>query len=149
MVLISFSTAKQEVKSGIKNMTIRALRKRPIKIGDTLHLYWKSRTKECEKLKEEFCVYEYKLSWDRIKLLKKREELAKLDGFQNWNEMEKWFNKAHKNLWGGNRFQIICWDYKTKEKLEDIIKLGIDYERADEMMSNLIKLVKREATKDA
>lgn len=56
MPLLGFTMFKDLVLSGRKCQTIRKLRKHPIKVGDRLHLYWKLRTKECEKLGEATCT---------------------------------------------------------------------------------------------
>lgn len=121
MVLISFSTAKEAVQVGIKNMTIRKLRKYPIKKGDKLQLYWKSRTKECEKLKDAYCLFEAKLTWGQMTSLKHRNVLAQLDSFKDWYELVKWFYSTHKGLDQNTKLQIICWDELTTRKLKEII----------------------------
>jgi len=55
MVLLGFNMFRSEILSGEKRQTIRKLRKKPIMVGDRLHLYWKLRTKECRKLGEAIC----------------------------------------------------------------------------------------------
>jgi hypothetical protein len=45
-----------KVESGEKRQTIRKRRKYPIKIGDTLYLYFGLRTKHSRKLREEICT---------------------------------------------------------------------------------------------
>jgi len=45
-----------KVESGEKPHTIRAWRKRPIKVGDRLYLYTGMRTKACRKLGESVCI---------------------------------------------------------------------------------------------
>jgi hypothetical protein len=119
MPLVSFSVAKESVLDGSKEMTIRALRKHPIKVGDKLFLYWKNRTKECEKLGEKTCLFEKALSWKKIGLVEYRNALAQLDGFWNWRDMERWFYETHGNP-RGKIFQIICWGERTKGQLEKI-----------------------------
>lgn len=121
MVLISFSVSKEEVRNGIKEMTIRKLRKRPIKQMDLLHLYWKCRTKECEKLKEEYCLFEFKLTWKQITLLKYRGLLAQLDNFDDWYAMEQWFHETHGKDLYSETFQIICWGKHTALQLRKIL----------------------------
>ena len=122
MVLISFSVAKEEVRNGIKEMTIRKLRKRPIKELDLLHLYWKSRTKECEKLKEAHCLFEKKLTWEQINALEYRNVLAQLDGFTDWYEMQKWFYETHGEDIYPETFQIISWGAHTSKQLRNILE---------------------------
>lgn len=122
MVLISFSVAKEEVREGIKEMTIRKLRKRPIKQMDLLQLYWKCRTKECEKLKEEYCLFEKKLTWGEISALKYRNVLAQLDCFRDWYEMVEWFYSTHEDLDQNTKLQIICWGEHTSKQLRKILE---------------------------
>lgn len=50
MPLLGFTVFKDKLVSGEKCQTIRKPRKRPLKLGDVLHVYWMLRTKECEKL---------------------------------------------------------------------------------------------------
>jgi hypothetical protein len=121
--LLSFSVAKESVLDGSKEMTIRALRKRPFKVGAKLFLYWKSRTKECEKLGEETCLFEKTLSWDKISLLKHRNSLAQLDGFRDWYDMKSWFYETHDSPYDkiqGKIFQVVCWGERIKGQLEKI-----------------------------
>jgi len=110
MVLLSFSVAKENVRKGIKGMSMRLLRKRPFRVGDRLDLYWKCRTKECELLRRDPCLYERRVTLAEILTLpeEKRELLAKLDGFTDWQEMYAWFMKTHApKAW--TIFQIVCW----------------------------------------
>ena len=50
--LLGFTKLKDKILNGSKTQTIRKPRKVPIKVGDKLYIYWKLRTKECEKLGE-------------------------------------------------------------------------------------------------
>jgi len=50
--LLGFTKLKEKLLDGTKTQTIRKPRKHPIKKGDKLFIYWKLRTKECEKLGE-------------------------------------------------------------------------------------------------
>lgn len=45
----------EAIKDGYKAQTIRATRKKPIEVGDTLYLYTGMRAKECEKIGEVVC----------------------------------------------------------------------------------------------
>jgi hypothetical protein len=95
-----------DVKSGLKCQTIRALRKdgRNPKSGQTLYLYTGLRTKGCEKLREVLCknvtalhigehftvvkgVYAFEPS--------EIETFARADGFMNGNEFFDFFKKEH------------------------------------------------------
>jgi len=46
----------EEILSGEKKQTIRAMRKRPFKVGDRLYLYTGMRTKQCKKIGEAVCT---------------------------------------------------------------------------------------------
>jgi len=129
---LSFSDFKNEVRSGVKRQTIRALRKRPIRVGDTLYLYWKQRTKECELIRKEVCTESFLITMQFFEdwldsgkpiwrvdqtspngtiltLMDFRvEELAQKDGFGNALEMMRWFNEKHGDL-NGKTFQVIRW----------------------------------------
>lgn len=118
MVSLNFTTGKDRILDGSKEMTIRALRKRPIKVGDKLHLFSGLRTKNCERLKEADCLYEKKLTWQEINLLRHRQWLAVLDGFSGWYTMAEWFYETHHPLTQVKEFQIVCWGEETKGKLE-------------------------------
>jgi len=52
MPLLGFTKLKSKLLDGSKTQTIRKPRKYPLKVGDKLFVYWKLRTKECEKLGE-------------------------------------------------------------------------------------------------
>jgi len=85
MPAISFSVFKGKLLSGEKCQTIRKPRKRPLKVGDVLHVFWKMRTKECEKLGVTKIVkIEHKSIYEMTK------EDALKDGFQNRGELIDW-----------------------------------------------------------
>jgi len=46
----------EKILSGEKKQTIRAMRKRPFKVGDRLYLYTWMRTRWCRKLGEAVCT---------------------------------------------------------------------------------------------
>lgn len=52
MPLLGFTKLKKKLLDGTKTQTIRKPRKTPFKVGDKLFVYWKLRTKQCEKLGE-------------------------------------------------------------------------------------------------
>ena len=106
MALINFQKQfADDVESGKKRQTIRKQRKRPFRIGDTLHLYTGLRSKKARKLGIEKCkwVDQIRIYWNAIRfdqrwgLSFKREldEFAQADGFKNFEEMRDWFNKTH------------------------------------------------------
>lgn len=133
MPAFSFTVFKEEVKSGVKRQTIRKmgkrLRKRPIKVGDKLYLYWHMRQKDCEKLLEATCTFtrviqiqnQYWLGKNRLTLYEPpidednlwtpvsdlvTGDIARRDGFRDTDEMLAWFTKHHALP---DVFQVIRW----------------------------------------
>ena len=97
------------VASGKKRQTIRAVRRRPIKPGDLLHLFTGMRTNHCKRLPSAQCRFVMPIrieesgfmlttgagtqeQWKEPMLLR---WFAVRDGFHNWAEMWEWFNKVH------------------------------------------------------
>lgn len=95
------------VESGQKRQTIRALRKRPIRQGDTLYLYTGQRRPGAKLLKTTLCTearaIEICLSgegagifMDGTRLLTEtRAALAAADGFETVNQLIEWFRQTH------------------------------------------------------
>jgi len=132
MALIGFTVLKEKILNGEKRQTIRKLRKRPVKVGETLYLYWHLRRKDCELLKVTKCIetfliemqfYEEWLDsgkpiWRVDQIMSngtiatlmdhKVEDLAQRDGFANALEMMRWFTKKHGDL-NNIIFQVIRW----------------------------------------
>lgn len=124
MPLLGFTVFKEKILDETKQQTIRKLRKRPIEEGDVLYLYWKLRTKQCEKLgmaycTEHFLIYMTKNSSPNkttYRLLKKENDewvpvsttewfdIARRDGFKDDLEMFQWFDKRLPNT-----FEVIRW----------------------------------------
>ena len=86
MPLLGFSVFHGEVKDGKKRQTIRRHRKQPIKVGDTLNLYWHLRQKECHLLRTAKCIETFTKPW---LMLKVSEDIARLDGFKSATEMRE------------------------------------------------------------
>ncbi len=116
MPLLSFSVFKDKILSGAKRRTIRAPRKIPIKVGDRLYMWWKSRSpKEKEKLGESTCIRiapititELGVSCEDIGVKCHCLDLfAKCDGFNNWQELIEFFEKTHGLPFTG---VLIEWD---------------------------------------
>lgn len=132
MPAIGFTVLKEKIVDGSKRQTIRKLRKQPIKVGDTLYLYWHLRRKDCELLKVVKCVETFPIQmqfyenwldsgepiWIVDETLPSRtiitlqdfkvEELAQRDGFNNALEMMRWFTKQYGDL-NDQTFQVIRW----------------------------------------
>jgi hypothetical protein len=119
MPLLSVSVFKDKILSGAKRRTIRAPRKIPIKVGDKLYMWWKSRSPQREKLGEATCINAREISIctdsydfpddqyslvDHPSLLN---NLAIADGFNNWQELIEFFEKTHGLPFTG---VLIEWD---------------------------------------
>lgn len=129
MVLLSFSDSKhvQLILDGRKAQTTRKPRKTPIKVGDVLQVYFKSRMKKtCENcifrrcnysvqnrnycFKDESCAQHTNL-FGTAKVIKSEpfsplnlcptalEEWAKADGFESFEAADKWFTNVHGKDW--------------------------------------------------
>ncbi len=114
------------VESGLKRQTIRATRKRPIRVGDTLFLYTGMRTKHCRRLMVARCSFVaeiriqkdpdmahfdpspiayplvYMDGWRGCSAL----SIAIADGFNSLAEMVSWFHETHGLPFVG---QLIRW----------------------------------------
>ena len=128
MPLIGFTVFKEKILDETKHQTIRKLRKRPIQEGDILHLYWKLRTKQCERLgiatcNQHFLVNissEYWVGRQRIRITKFENgewcpmsyketlDLAVRDGFKDDVEMLLWFTARHPL---SQIFEVIRWGH--------------------------------------
>lgn len=107
------------VESGEKRQTIRAIRKRPFKVGDRLFHYEGLRTKSCRKILESRCA-----AADSILIHEKgdvyingrclcenaKESFAYADGFRHpgflWAQMLGFFKDVHGLPFRG---QIVKW----------------------------------------
>lgn len=116
MPALSFSIAKEKIKSGAKRQTIRGDHKFPIKKGDRLFLYWKQQSpKDCEKLGEANCISTSKITISKYGaacpdlsiLFESLDKFAIADGFNNWQELIKFFEDAYGLPFTGN---LIVWD---------------------------------------
>ena len=106
MPLLGFTVFHDEVRDGKKRQTIRRNRKRPVKVGDTLYLYWHLRQKDCHLLRVEKCVETFTNSWG---ILKVSEDVAKLDGVKSSSEMREWFYKTYLSPDDKELFDVIRW----------------------------------------
>lgn len=105
MPSIGFTKFKEKILSGEKRQTIRRVRKREIKVGDTLYLYWHLRRKDCQLLKKTKCTLAIKIPYREIV---RDNDLAKADGFRDSWELKLWFDKVHKPK-PDDLFWIIRW----------------------------------------
>jgi hypothetical protein len=133
MVLVSFSEPAHVpmLLNGRKQQTTRLPRKNPIKIGDTLHCYFKSRLGKgtCKNCIEQECVYyegdettpcpEWNNFFGTAKVteiiplheaLKDKEEWAKLDGFDSFEDANMWFTATAGANWTALPYKVIWFD---------------------------------------
>jgi hypothetical protein len=142
MPLLGFTMFKEEVLSGQKDQTIRKPRKIPIKVSDRLYLYWKLRTKQCEKLGEAICTetfiiritYRYRVDnpsattiwiprepseWGAFLSEDQMADLARRDGFDSAEDMVRTLMKLHDHVGAINwteSFQVIRWGRLEKKE---------------------------------
>jgi len=128
MVAISFSTFKDKLLSGEKTQTIRPFSEHRWKLllkaknGELkLQIYWKQRTKECEKLfdaeitdlfildlfPDTFVASDPSSDYRRPLTIEEEEELARRDGFSDYDEMFDWFFDRYKDDFFDMRFIVI------------------------------------------
>ena len=135
MPALNFSVFVDQVENGLrahprpgvrcKTQTIRKMRKRPIKAGDTLYLYTKQRTRNSRKLGEVTCKsadhiemdeicysngdvmgYWIAINGQELRCCDEQDALARADGFENREEFFEWFGTHHGMPFDG---QLIKW----------------------------------------
>ncbi len=114
MPLLGFTVLKDKLLDGSKTQTIRLPRKRPFKQGDKLYIYWKPRTKQCEKLGEGVISSVIRKKADDLNTTD-----AILDGFiaddygsSLWH-LNNTLRKLHRELQGNTEVDIITWNWIT------------------------------------
>lgn len=132
MPSLSFSIFKEKLLSGTKCQTIRKPRKRPLKVGDKLYVFWKLRTKECERLGESKII-----SIKKIRLGDLTEEDALKDGFEEelrspysllFNSAKGtaslWFLHKYPNVTYNSIFEIISFEPLKKDLKPTSVEFG-------------------------
>lgn len=107
--LLGFTKLKSKLLDGSKTQTIRKPRKTPLKEGDKLFIYWKLRTKSCEKLGEAVVT---KIVTKEISDF--THEDAVKDGFNSLEELDQAFFKMHKEICSWTEFDIISFRWTLK-----------------------------------
>lgn len=137
MVLISFSEPSHVplLFDGRKQQTTRLPRKRPIKVGDILHCYYKPRMKKsCENcllsgnlggnclLTEDIACSDHNNFFGtavvkemiRTRFVDMSPEMkanwATVDGFKNFAEADAWFTRTHGDEWSWKEFDVIFFE---------------------------------------
>ena len=91
------------VESGQKRQTIRKMRKRPFRTGDTLYLFTGMRTARCRRLGTHRCIsvhavtitHEHIEIDERMLTPEETGELAHADGFASPQEFLDFFRREH------------------------------------------------------
>lgn len=103
------------VEAGKKRQTIRAERKQPIWLGDTIYLYTGMRTKQCRLLSVAICSHKASITISKrrkVKIngreisLEQMNLLAMDDGFTHFKPLGDFFEEVHGLPFHG---QIIRW----------------------------------------
>jgi len=125
MPLLGFTKLKEKLLDGSKTQTIRKPRKHPLKVGDKLFIYWKLRTKQCEKLGEAVIT-----NIVRKPILEVTEEEAIKDGFEQRgystarNELLTAFGHMHGPIRLSTEFDVITFEW-TKRWFQIPRKMGL------------------------
>lgn len=110
MPLLGFTKLKEKLLDGSKTQTVRKPRKHPIRVGDRLFIYWKLRTKECEKLGEGIVTKVVRKSLEKM-----TNEDAITDGFLDIVDFMDEFTKMHPTAFMEDEFDIITWEWTKRE----------------------------------
>ncbi len=118
MVSIGFTVLKEEIVAGIKTQTIRRASPHWLKVqpGTTLHLFWKLRTPECERLGEGNCIYRS----EPIRFQEFDHDLSIRDGFTSLDEMQGWFRSTYKDKAETQEYVVIQWEPLWLEKQSEL-----------------------------
>ena len=96
----------KQILEGRKTQTCRKPRKRRIRVGDTLHLYWKLRKRKDKKpihyIGEAVCT---KIERKKYSEFAFDDEFAKRDGFSNSAELREWFGDP--DIYGDEVYDVI------------------------------------------
>ena len=115
MPMISFSgeTSQgpfwKQIQEGKKTQTVRRPRKRPIREGDTLYLYWKVRVPRNKKpihlIHTAVCTRVRRLIYIEFAF---DDAFARRDGFRDIHELHEWFGDPF--LSPGTEYVVIEWE---------------------------------------
>jgi hypothetical protein len=110
MVLLGFTKLKDKLLDGSKTQTIRKPRKIPLKVGDKLYIYWKLRTKQCQKLGEAKVT---KIVRKCVAAMTHQD--AVLDGFTSLQELALALYAMHPDVNEFSEFDIITFEWTKRE----------------------------------
>lgn len=126
MTALSFSVFLDKIIAGTKPNTIRQERKHPIKKGDALQLYWNQRSSSGFKIGDAICkevtpIIIYPIAIRMLDLIfiipESLNQFAKLDGFENWEEMKLFFSRNYELPFEGVFIEWQNLELSTKAKL--------------------------------
>lgn len=118
---------KPKPKGRVKRQSIRNLRKRLFKKGDTLYHFYGMRTKWCRRLGQSVCeqadlieiksksIFLITQQNELVTVIKKithpdkLNEFAYADGFESWSDMVRWWKITHGSKCFPFRGQLIKW----------------------------------------
>lgn len=127
MPSLSFSAFKEKILDGSKCQTIRKPRKRPLKVGDKLYVFWKLRTKDCERLGiSKITNIVHKREWQLT------ETDALLDGFKPTaicsarSVMEGWFRDKYgeRDFQPSTELEVISFEPLKKDLKPVSVEFG-------------------------
>ena len=109
MTLLGFTKLLPKLLDGTKTQTIRKPRKHPLKVGETVQIYWKLRTKQCRKIGDgEITKIERKC------VAGMTNQDAVLDGFGSLQELALALRGMHPDTNEFSPFDIITWEWIDK-----------------------------------
>ncbi len=109
LALLGFTKLRDKLADGSKTQTIRSPRKHPFKVGERLFIYWKLRTKNCEKLGEGVVTSVVRKRYRDI-----TNEDAVRDGFVDIMSFCHAFEELHPDLSSESEFDILTWEWTDK-----------------------------------
>lgn len=112
MPLLGFTKLKQKLLDGTKTQTIRKPRKKPLKEGDKIFVYYKLRTKECEKLGEAIIT---KIETKRLANISNDDAVK--DGFKDRILFLEVFRIMHPKAKLTDWFDVITFEWTQKERV--------------------------------
>lgn len=110
MTLLGFTKLLPKLLDGTKTQTIRKPRKHPLKVGMTVQIYWKLRTKQCRKLGDGTII-----KIERKCVAGMTNQDARLDGFASLQELALVLRAMHPDTDEFSWFDIITWKWTRKE----------------------------------
>jgi len=108
----------QQILEGLKTLTCRKPRKRPIREGDILMLYWRQRVPK-DKKPIHFIGYAKCVKIERKKYREFAfdDDFARRDGFLNSAELRRWFGDPR--VYGDEEYDVIHFKLITSLKKEE------------------------------